>query len=86
MGCKPLTDAEKAALRIRIRKLEDQYDAIMSGTAVKRFVDQNGEQIEYTTANADKLLAYIQSLKADLDCAFARQYRARPMGFIFPRQ
>ena len=86
MACVPLTEAEKAALRIRIRKLEDQYDAIMSGTAVKRFVDQNGEQVEYTTANAAYLLRYINELKAQLDCNFARAYKSRPFGFIFPRQ
>ena len=86
MGCTPLTEAEKAALRIRIASLEKQYDDLLSGRAVKRFVDQNGEQVEYTTANTDRLLAYIQSLKADLNCAFAKRYKARPMGFIFPRQ
>lgn len=86
MSCPPLTDAEKARLRQRIRQLEDAYDAIMAGTAVRRFVDQNGEQVEYNTANAAKLLQYINELKAQLDCGFARQYKPRPMGFVFPRQ
>lgn len=86
MGCKQLTPDEKAALRIRIAKLETQYDAILSGQAIKKFVDQNGEQVEYTAANASKLLEYINSLKADLNCAFARSYKPRPMGFVFPRQ
>lgn len=86
MSCPPLTDADKARLRIRIRSLEDAYDALISGMAVKRFVDQNGEQVEYTTANTAKLLQYINELKAQLDCSFARKYKPRPVGFIFPRR
>lgn len=85
MSCLPLTPEERAALKARIAKLEAQYDDIMSGKAVKRFVDQNGESVEYTAANAGKLLAYINELKSDLNCAFARRYRPRPMGFLFPR-
>lgn len=86
MGCTPLTSEERVALKARITKLQDSYDAIISGQAVKRFVDQNGEQVEYTAANASSLLAYINRLKSELDCSFARQYRPRPMGFVFPRQ
>ncbi len=86
MSCPPLTPDERLALKLRIAKLEASYDAIMSGTAIKKFVDQNGEQVEYTTANAGNLLSYINSLKAMLDCGFARRYKPRPVGFIFPRQ
>ena len=86
MSCETLTPAEKAAIRARIIKLEAQYDDIISGRAVKRFVDQNGEQVEYTTANSAQLLAFINSLKAMIDCGFQRRYRPRPIGFIFPRQ
>lgn len=86
MSCQTLTPAEIAAIRARITKLEGQYDDILSGRAIKRFVDQNGEQIEYTAANAEKLLAFINSLKAMIDGCFARRYRPRPIGFVFPRQ
>lgn len=79
----PLTDEEKAAIRVRITKLTKQYDALMSGTAISEFVDQNGERVKYTTANAAKLLALINSLEAMLNPTFARAYRARPVGFIF---
>lgn len=85
MSCPPLTPEEKAAIRARIAKLEKAYDDLISGRAVKRFVDQNGEQVEYTAANADKLLAFIQGLRAMVDCSFARRYKPRPFGFIFPR-
>lgn len=86
MSCPPLTAQEKAAIKLRITKLEAAYDAIMSGTAIKKFVDQNGEQVEYTTANSAKLLSLINELKAMVDCTFARGYKPRPMGFVFPRQ
>ncbi len=85
MNCNTLTPAERAAIQARIVKLEASYDAIMSGTAVKRFVDQNGEQVEYTAANASSLLALINQLKAMIDPCFARNYRPRPIGFVFPR-
>jgi len=85
MNCNTLTAAEIAAIKVRIAKLEAAYDAIMSGTGIKRFVDQNGEQVEYTTANAANLLALINSLKAMIDCGFARSYKPRPIGFVFPR-
>ena len=85
MNCNTLTPAEIAAIKARIVKLEASYDAIMSGTAVKKFVDQNGEQVEYTSANAAKLLAFIQQLQAMVDPCFARAYKPRPIGFVFPR-
>lgn len=85
MACVTLTDSEKAAIRARIVRLEAAYDDIMSGKAVKRFVDQNGESVEYNTANAAALLKLINDLKAKVDCTFSKQYKARPVGFIFPR-
>lgn len=86
MSCQPLTPEERAAIKARITRLEASYDAIMTGRAVKKFVDQNGEQVEYTTANAGNLLKLINELKAMVDCTFARGYKPRPMGFLFPRQ
>lgn len=85
MSCPPLTPGEKAVINAKIARLEAIYESLLTGTAVKKFVDQNGEQVEYTAANASGLLTYINSLRAMVDCAFARQYRPRPMGFIFPR-
>lgn len=86
MSCQPLTAEEKIAIRARITRLEAAYDALMSGTAIRRFVDQNGETVEYTTANSANLLKLINDLKAMVDCTFSRQYRPRPVGFVFPRQ
>ena len=85
MSSEQLSSAEKAALKIKIAKLEQNYEDIISGRAVKRFVDQNGEQVEYTAANSSKLLDYINALKAKVDCSFAKRFRPRPIGFLFPR-
>lgn len=78
-----LTDAEKTVYRERLRKAEIAYDALMTGKSVKRFVDQNGETVEYTSANADRLAAYIESLKQLLDCNRARARALRPLRFFF---
>lgn len=85
MSSTTLTPTEIAAIKVRIAKLETAYDDILSGRAVKRFVDQNGEQVEYTTANAARLLAFINELKSMIDCSFKRRYKPRPVGFVFPR-
>ena len=45
----------------------------MLGRAVRVFVDQNGERVEYTVAKASSLLAYIQSLEAALASTPARR-------------
>lgn len=85
MLCNTLTPQEKAAIRVRIRTLEAAYDRLVSGEAVVEFTDQNNERVRYTTANQSKLLELINALKAMVDCNFARRYRPRPIGFIFPR-
>lgn len=78
-----LTDAERALARQRLTKAEIAYDLIMTGKAVKRFVDQNGETVEYSAANITKLEAYIQSLKDLLNPMAALCRRPRAIGFIF---
>jgi hypothetical protein len=78
-----LTDAERTLYRQRLVKAEKAYDEILTGKAVKRFVDQNGETVEYATANISKLADYIESLKQLLDCGRARAMRSRPLRFLF---
>lgn len=87
MSCVELSDAEKAALRIRIAALEKKYDALISGSSISEFVDQNGERVKYTAVSATglaRLRAFIDSLIAMLSCVNQRRYRPRPMGFLFP--
>lgn len=41
-----------------------QYHLLLTGQAVRVFVDQNGERVEYTPASATKLRQYIDMLTA----------------------
>lgn len=44
-----------------------QYHLLLTGQKASVVVDQNGERVEYTQANAAKLQAYIASLQACVD-------------------
>lgn len=63
-----LADAEKA------------YHDLMTGTAVVEVTDQNGERVKYQAANAFRLAAYIQDLRAKLNPVTAA---TGPMRFWF---
>lgn len=78
-----LTEAERTLYRQRLIKAEKAYDDLMTGKAVKKFVDQNGESVEYSQANSTKLSAYIEELKQLLDCGRKRRMQPRPLGFLF---
>lgn len=58
-----LTSAERAVYTTRLADAEAQYHLVLTGQAARVFVDQNGERIEYTSANAARLGAYIAELK-----------------------
>lgn len=70
--------------KARLANAEVAYDQLMNGTAVSVFVDQNGERLQYTTANSAKLLGYIQSLRAEL-CGggFSSPHALAPLRFLF---
>lgn len=78
-----LTDAERVLYQTRLTKAEAAYDAILTGKSVKRFVDQNGETVEYNQTNIAALKSYIQSLKDLLNPMAAMCRRPRAIGFIF---
>lgn len=50
----------------RLVEAEDALHQLLTGTSARVVVDQNGERIEYTAANAGKLRAYIEELKAEI--------------------
>lgn len=58
-----------------------KYHALMTGTSARVVVDQNGERVEFTAANATKLYAYIQMLQSQLN-PYAGCNNG-PAGFIF---
>ena len=62
-----LTDAQRAILTARLAEAETAYHNLMVSGQAKVFVDQNGERIEYTTSSARNLMAYIASLRYQLN-------------------
>lgn len=61
-----LTAGERAILITRLAEARSAYHTLILGGGVKVFVDQNGERIEYSGANASKLAAYIAELERQL--------------------
>ena len=61
-----LSREETALLQKRLKEAESAYHELMLGQVARVFVDQNGERVEYAAANAERLRAYIASLKVDL--------------------
>ena len=59
-------------MQARLDAAEAAYDKLMSGKAVRVLVDQNGERIEFTPANAGRLAAYIVDLQTQLGLAQVR--------------
>lgn len=74
-----LTTAQKLA------EARAAYHEIMTGQAVSRFVDQNGESVQYTRANIKQLESYIAKLEAELANPGVRPYRG-PIRFTFGRR
>lgn len=73
----------REVLQQRLLEAEDAYHDLMTGNAVRRIVDQNGEQVEYTTANAYRLANYIAELKRRLGNLSGRSSIGRPMRVFF---
>lgn len=79
-----MTEEEERLLYSR-RLLEAQTarHALVTGTAVEQFVDQNGETVKYSKMNIAKLEDYIAELEGLLNPSLLRQRTKRPMGFYF---
>jgi hypothetical protein len=57
---------KRIPLTKRLAEAEVAYHELVVGTSARVFVDQSGERIEYTPANAPRLAAYIADLKRQL--------------------
>lgn len=55
-----------ATLQERLNEAEAAYHDLQIGKSVRVFVDQNGERVEYSAANAARLAAYIADLKRQI--------------------
>lgn len=61
-----LSASDREVLTQRLREAEEAYHTMMMGGAVVSVTDQNGERVEYSKANAQRLQAYIGQLKQRL--------------------
>lgn len=71
-------------LQTRLAEAEAAYHRLMTGTAARVVVDQNGERVEFSRATAAQLYAYIQNLKTLLAPVTGCPVPVlRPIGFTF---
>lgn len=59
--------ADLAQLQAWLAEAETTYHTVMMGGGVVVVVDQNGERVEYSRANAASLAKYIASLRAQIN-------------------
>lgn len=78
-----LTEEERVLWTARLTKAETTYDLLMNGKLAEEFIDQNGEKVRYTKANAAGLQTYINSIHALLNPALAAAQVKRPLRFVF---
>lgn len=50
----------------QLAQAETAFHALMTGQAAVSFSDQNGERVEYQRASADRLAAYIETLRKQI--------------------
>lgn len=75
MNCNGFTLTDLAQMRA-------DYRDLVSGNKARVIVDQNGERVEFTSANLQRLYSLIQEVAACLEPG--QKPRAnRPMGFYF---
>lgn len=79
----PSTPEERAVYQARLEQARNRYHKLVMGQVARVFLDQNGERVEYTAANAADLAAYIAALENALNPLLARARQPRPIGFTF---
>jgi predicted regulator of Ras-like GTPase activity (Roadblock/LC7/MglB family) len=65
-------------LQQKLDQAEAAYHDLMIGQSARVVVDQNSERVEFTAANASKLLQYINELKAQLGTLSTSRQPLRP--------
>lgn len=56
-----------ATIQERLTEAETALHDLQIGKSARVYVDQNGERVEYTAANRSTLMAYIGSLKRQIN-------------------
>lgn len=81
MACTP---EQVATITAQLNEARKAYHDLMVGGAVSVAVDQNGERVEYSRANAATLFQYIVLLQNALAQGACTPFQtASPMGFYF---
>lgn len=73
------------AIKLQLQQAKSAYHDLQTGQSVRVFVDQNGERVEYSAANAVRLLGYIRQLEQAIKtgkCDIFSNVRG-PIGFTF---
>lgn len=79
MTCTP----QPSITLVQLAQMEQDYRDIISGNKARVIVDQNGERVEFTSANIARLYQYIVEQKSLLNPCAGRRRPNRPMGFVF---
>ncbi len=69
------------ATQAELNDAKSAYHALLTGKSPRVVVDSNGERVEFTAANSQKLYLYIQQLERELNVAPNRV--VGPAGFLF---
>lgn len=69
--------------REKLAAAEAAYHDLMTGRMARVIVDSNGERVEFTSASAGRLWAYIESLRAQCRAAGNPNTPKGPFRFIF---
>lgn len=78
-----MTPAERTLWESRYQAATAAYNALATGQAVVRTIDQNGETVEFNRANLGTLAAYIKAMRDALYPALAAQQHRPPLRFVF---
>jgi len=79
-----MTPEQCEALRQRLARAEQAYEDLMIGKSIRVLVDQSGERVEFTPANANKLAAYIEQLRSQIaDHCGGKKTVSGPLRFLF---
>lgn len=72
-----------ASQQQQLDSAREAYHNLITGRMARVVVDQNGERVEFTPANATRLQAYIQTLEAECRAAASGGRTRGPFGFFF---
>lgn len=70
-------------LACQLAEAQQAYHNLQTGVMPRVVVDQNGERVEFTAANSQKLYAYVQSLQAQCGTPATVLAALRPAQFYF---